>query len=215
MSNLEEPAAGDSTKSMGRSCGEPLNNARSSNCNSSLPNKIKEKKLLVLDLDETLVHTVIQSEETCDFSFTTIDKCTYYIKKRPYVEDFLKRASELFDVVIFTASDHMYADPVLDFLDPQHKLIVERYYYDSVEYLPDGNVKDLNIFGVDLAKVILIDNCPANFRWQKDNGIPIVSWYSDPQDEELATLLPFLEKLAAAEDVRPIIARRFACCKVE
>ncbi|KAI3847071.1 hypothetical protein MKW92_041578 [Papaver armeniacum] len=186
---------------MSRSCGEPLNTESSSTSSSSLPRKIEEKKLLVLDLDETLVHTVLHSG-SCDFSFTTIEECTYYVKKRPYVQEFLERASELFNVFVFTASDQMYADPVLDFLDPQGKLIVERYYYDSVEYLPDGNVKDLNIFGVDLAKVILVDNCPANFRWQKEN-------------EELATLLPFLEKLAAAEDVRPIIAEKFASCKIE
>jgi CTD small phosphatase-like protein 2 len=47
------------------------------------------------------------------------------------------------------------------------------------------------------------------FRLQKENGIPIKSWYDDPTDDELIRLLPFLETLSEADDVRPIIAERF------
>ncbi|KAI3931089.1 hypothetical protein MKW92_011425, partial [Papaver armeniacum] len=113
-----------------------------------------------------------------------------------------------------------HADRVLDCLDPQGKLIVKRYYNDSLS-APDTDggsyvgscVKDLSMFG-DLAKVILVDNDPNNFRKQKDNGIAIQSWYSDPQDEELiSTVLPLLQRLAAANDVRPIIAERYARSK--
>ncbi|KAI3870630.1 hypothetical protein MKW92_023585, partial [Papaver armeniacum] len=76
-------------------------------------------------------------------------------------------------------------------------------------------VKDLRRLGVDLAKSVLVDNCPDNFRLQNDNGIEIQSWYFDQQDEELLVLLPFLERLAGADDVRPIVAERLAHCKNE
>ncbi|KAI3946216.1 hypothetical protein MKW92_021406 [Papaver armeniacum] len=208
MLNLQA-AAGDSN-------GEPLHTGISSISSSSLPREIQEKKLLVLDLDETLVHTVVHTgpfvvDGTCDLSFTIRDR-TYCVKLRPYVHKFLERASQLFNLVIFTASSKFYADTVIDFLDPQRKFIGGRYYLDSVVFHVDGKVKDLTIFGVDLAKIILVDNRPTNFRWQKDNGVPIESWYSDQQDEELSTLLPFLERLACADDVRPIIAQRFSHC---
>jgi len=42
-----------------------------------------------------------------------------------------------------------------------------------------------------------------------NNGIPIKSWFDDPSDQALLTLLPFLETLVDADDVRPIIAKRF------
>lgn len=42
-----------------------------------------------------------------------------------------------------------------------------------------------------------------------NNGIPINSWFDDPTDCALISLLPFLETLVDAEDVRPIIAKRF------
>jgi len=47
------------------------------------------------------------------------------------------------------------------------------------------------------------------YRLQINNGIPIKSWYDDPTDDGLITLLPFLETLADANDVRPVIAKRF------
>lgn len=42
-----------------------------------------------------------------------------------------------------------------------------------------------------------------------NNGIPIKSWFDDPSDCALITLLPFLESLVDADDVRPAIARKF------
>jgi CTD small phosphatase-like protein 2 len=42
-----------------------------------------------------------------------------------------------------------------------------------------------------------------------NNGIPIESWFSDDSDEALPQLIPFLETLASADDVRPIIAKKF------
>ena len=42
-----------------------------------------------------------------------------------------------------------------------------------------------------------------------DNGIPIESWFDDPLDKELLSLIPFLESLVGVEDVRPLIAKKF------
>ena len=47
------------------------------------------------------------------------------------------------------------------------------------------------------------------FGFQVDNGIPIESWFDDRSDSELLLLLPFLESLVGAQDVRPLIAQKF------
>lgn len=47
------------------------------------------------------------------------------------------------------------------------------------------------------------------FGFQVDNGVPIESWFDDPLDKELLSLLPFLESLVGVEDVRPVIAKKF------
>uniref|UniRef100_I1MHW0 Mitochondrial import inner membrane translocase subunit TIM50 n=1 Tax=Glycine max TaxID=3847 RepID=I1MHW0_SOYBN len=93
---------------------------------------------------------------------------------------------------------------------PRRKSITLVLDLDESCLFSDGNyTKDLTILGVDLAKVAIIDNSPQVFRLQVNNGIPIKSWFDDPLDCALMSLLPFLETLADADDVRPIIAKRY------
>jgi CTD small phosphatase-like protein 2 len=74
-----------------------------------------------------------------------------------------------------------------------------------------GNyIKDLNVLGRQLSKVVLVDNSPHAFGYQVNNGIPIETWY----DDELLNLLPFLESLIASDDVRPIVEQQFQIQKL-
>ncbi|XP_010529143.1 PREDICTED: uncharacterized protein LOC104806114 isoform X2 [Tarenaya hassleriana] len=178
------------------------------------PRDIQRRKVvtLVLDLDETLVHSSLEPCNDADFTFRVffnMQENTVYVKQRPHLYRFLERVVELFHVVIFTASHSTYASQLLDILDPDGKFISQRFYRDSC-ILSDGiYTKDLTVLGLDLAKVAIVDNCPQVYRLQINNGIPIKSWYDDPTDDGLISLLSFLETLADADDVRPIIARRF------
>ncbi|XP_073048208.1 uncharacterized protein [Primulina eburnea] len=167
---------------------------------------------LVLDLDETLVHSTLDYCEDADFTFPVIfnmKEHTVYVKKRPHLNVFLKRVGELFDIMVFTASQSIYAKQLLDILDPEGKLLSKRAYRESCIILEGNYVKDLTVLGVDLAKVAIIDNSPQVFKLQVNNGIPIRSWFDDPTDCALISLLPFLETLVDADDVRPIIAMKF------
>lgn len=167
---------------------------------------------LVLDLDETLVHSTLESCDDANFSFPVffnMKENMVYVRQRPYLQMFLERVAEMFNVVVFTASQSIYAEQLLDKLDPDGKIISRRAYRESCTCLDGNYIKDLAIFDVDLAKIAIIDNTPQVFQLQLNNGIPIKSWFDDPSDQALISLLPFLETLADADDVRPLIAKRF------
>ncbi|KAL4586344.1 hypothetical protein LXL04_010980 [Taraxacum kok-saghyz] len=181
---------------------------------TEIPHESRETKsiTLVLDLDETLVHSSLEHSNDADFSFQVISSLkehTVYVKKRPYLRAFLEKVSEMFEIVIFTASQSIYAKQLVDILDPDGNIISRRAYRDSCIFTDGSYTKDLTVLGVDLAKIVIIDNSPQVFRLQVNNGIPIKSWFDDPSDCALISLLPFLESLVDVEDVRPIIANRF------
>uniref|UniRef100_A0A0A9BMY8 FCP1 homology domain-containing protein n=1 Tax=Arundo donax TaxID=35708 RepID=A0A0A9BMY8_ARUDO len=167
---------------------------------------------LVLDLDETLVHSTLEHVEDADFTFPVhfnFREHTIYVRCRPYLKDFLERVASMFETIIFTASQSIYAEQLLNVLDPKRKLFRHRVYRESCVYVEGNYLKDLTVLGRDLTRVMIVDNSPQAFGFQLDNGIPIEGWFDDPNDKELLKLLPFLESLVGVEDVRPFIARKF------
>ncbi|CAI5465247.1 unnamed protein product [Closterium sp. Yama58-4] len=173
-----------------------------------LANGRAARKTLVLDLDETLVHSSFSAPPNADFVVPlTMDGRTasVFVLKRPGVERFLSAMAPIFEVVVFTASLARYAGPVLDLLDPTGELIHHRLFRESCVQMEGGGgyVKDLSILGRDLADVLLVDNSPLSYARQPANGVPISSFIDDPRDEELLALIPFLEHMArVGDDVR-------------
>ncbi|KAK3950913.1 HAD-like domain-containing protein [Pseudoneurospora amorphoporcata] len=162
--------------------------------------EFKGKKCLVLDLDETLVHSSFKILHQADFTIPVEIEGNYhnvYVIKRPGVDQFMKRVGELYEVVVFTASVSKYGDPLLDQLDI-HNVVHHRLFRESC-YNHQGNyVKDLSQVGRDLKDTIIIDNSPTSYIFHPQHAVPISSWFSDAHDNELLDLIPVLEDLAGA-----------------
>ncbi|KAE9581035.1 hypothetical protein CGMCC3_g2915 [Colletotrichum fructicola] len=161
----------------------------------------KGRKCLVLDLDETLVHSSFKILHQADFTIPVEIEGNYhnvYVIKRPGVDQFMKRVGELYEVVVFTASVSKYGDPLLDQLDI-HKVVHHRLFRESC-YNHQGNyVKDLSQVGRDLKDTIIIDNSPTSYIFHPQHAVPISSWFSDAHDNELLDLIPVLEDLAKSD----------------
>ena len=144
-----------------------------------LPKKNESEKreyCLVLDLDETLVHYM--EEE---------DKDNAYVKIRMGVGDFISALSEYCEIVIFTASTQYYADIVIDGLDCKDK-IDYKLYRQHTDFIDGTHIKDLSKLGRNLSKIIIIDNLEENYLLQPKNGLNIIDFEGDENDNELIYL---------------------------
>ncbi|XP_075870151.1 carboxy-terminal domain RNA polymerase II polypeptide A small phosphatase 1-like isoform X2 [Nelusetta ayraudi] len=171
------------------------------------------KICVVIDLDETLVHSSFKPVDNADFIIPVeIDGTVHqvYVLKRPHVDQFLQRMGELFECVLFTASLSKYADPVSDLLD-KRGAFRSRLFRESCVFHRGNYVKDLSRLGRDLNKVIIIDNSPASYIFHPDNAVPVVSWFDDTSDTELLDLIPFFERLSRADDVYAFLTEQRTC----
>lgn len=167
------------------------------------------RKTLVLDLDETLVHSSFRVVPTADIVITIElegEHHRIYVRKRPGVDEFLQRVAQLYEVVVYTASMAKYANPLLDQLD-RDGVVSSRLFREACTRQPTGYVKDLSKLGRNLKDVIIIDNSPSCYALQPNNAIPIKTWRDDPNDRELFDLVPILYSLAGVEDI-PLILKQ-------
>ena len=72
--------------------------------------------------------------------------------------------SKLFEIVVFTASQKLYADKVLDLIDPKHRISYRLYREHCVVINKTYYLKNLKILGRDLTQTIIVDVILDIFR---------------------------------------------------
>ena len=167
------------------------------------------KKILILDLDETLVHSSTKSpfpnKKNIILNMNLKNmKYKIYVIIRPFFEKFLEEMSLYYDLYIFTASMPHYSKSLIKILD-KNKVIIQVLNKEHCLNIKGLPFKDLSIFNKDLKDIIIIDNNPVSYALHKNNGIPILTWIDNPNDNELLKLIPILKYMSKVKDVRPII----------
>ena len=170
------------------------------------------KKTLILDLDETLIHSLSKGGTMSGAHMIEVKlgshAILYHVHKRPHCDHFLTTVAMWFDIVIFTASVQEYADPVIDWLEQERKFFKARYYRQHCTFRNGAYMKDLSLVEPDLSKAIIVDNSPLSYRLNEANAVPIEGWISDPSDNDLLYLIPLLYGLRAVGDVRSLLSLR-------
>lgn len=143
------------------------------------------QKTLILDLDETLIHSMSKGGRMSSGHMVEVRLNTtyvgvggqasigpqhpilYYVHKRPHCDEFLRRVSRWFNLVVFTASVQEYADPVIDWLESDRKYFSARYYRQHCTFRHGAFIKDLSSVEADLSKVMILDNSPLSYMFHQ------------------------------------------------
>ncbi|CAD8152533.1 unnamed protein product [Paramecium pentaurelia] len=166
----------------------------------------RKPKFLILDLDETLIHSCT-FRDSPQFTITLEDedeKVDLCFNVRPFCKEFLQEMSNYYNIYIFTASSELYANAIVNHLDPNRQYINDILCRNNCFETKNGFfIKDLRIItNRHLKDIVIVDNLPHSFGLQLENGIPILEYLYNPKDEELKYLQKYLIKLSKEEDVR-------------
>lgn len=166
------------------------------------------KKLIVLDLDHTLIHTMERKfgDEEYDFSFE-IDNEIYYTIKRPNLDVFLYYVFENFRVGFWSAAQPVYILKILDNIleDYQKPEFIMTYYDCDIRYDQSNmkyvikdigriyNTPELNISKNDIR---IIDDSSETYELNEENAIEIERFYRSMvnDDRELYRVITVCEK---------------------
>ena len=176
-------------------------------------------KLVILDLDETLVYA---SEEYLGYD-QDFEAGHYLVYKRPYLKEFLEFCFEKFRVAVWTSSGEDYAEVVvnsvfggkdrLEFVWARNRC-VQRFDPQLYEQYFIKDLRKVKKRGFSLDHIIMVDDTPKKLTRNYGNLVRVSPFEGDRRDEELLDLMPFLEELQPAENIRPIEKRGWKRRKV-
>jgi RNA polymerase II subunit A small phosphatase-like protein len=186
---------------------------------------MKSKILLILDLDETLIHATATKLGN-DFAFQVFH---YYVYKRPGLEAFLATCAEKFDLAVWSSASDDYVEQVVaQIFPPEIKptfvwgrsrctplvspQIDEHGYYNSdglSHYEYAKLIKKVRRLGYDINRILILDDTPEKVRNCYGNAIYPTPFLGDPNDRELFILSQYLHTLHEAESVRSIEKRQW------
>ena len=170
----------------------PLIPRRQPSYSENTPNtSTRSQKTLVIDLDETLIHSLAKGGRMSTGHMVEVKLSSpaaynglslgpqhpilYYVHKRPHCDDFLKRISRWYNLVVFTASVQEYADPVIDWLEQEKQYFSARYYRQHCTFRNGAYIKDLSSVEPDLSKVMILDNSPLSYIFH-EGTIALCVW---------------------------------------
>jgi TFIIF-interacting CTD phosphatase-like protein len=169
-------------------------------------------KLLILDLDETLIFaTEEQLAHTPDFTF---DEYNVYV--RPFVREFIAFGRANFQLAVWTSASANYAKIIVEELfgpDPGLAFIWSRerctwtFDPDTISHEWAKNLSKIKRMGYHLDQVIMVDDTAAKLTRNYGNLVQVKMFEGDIQDRELPLLMSYLADLKLKDNIRAVEKR--------
>lgn len=151
-----------------------------------------------------------KADKQIDLTLSTGAKVKVGINIRPHVDKCLKELALHFELIVFTASHPFYADKAIDLIDPDKTIFSKRLLRENcIKRKENLYIKDLRIFNRDPQSILIVDNAIVSFAFQLDNGVPIIPFYDDKEDDLLLKTTEYLLSLKDVEDVRKLNSKTF------
>ena len=174
--------------------------------------EIVPQKLLILDLDETLIHATKEVKEfPHDFVYHQ-----YYVYKRPYLDDFLADISAYYQLAVWSSADDQYVNDIIAQIKPStinfefiwgRTRCTYRRDIDLDQFNWEKRLKKIKKFGYRLESTLIVDDTQEKCKDNYGNAIYINEFNGDPHDAELKKLKEYLVKLSDVENVRTVEKR--------
>ncbi len=173
------------------------------------------RPLLILDLDETLVHTVETPLPVLTPDFV-LGELTVYL--RPHVVQFLQRMQAVYDLAIWSAGGSGYVEPTVAFLFAHAGLRPPVFVWSSrrctrkfdhetheVYYIKD--LKKVRNKGFDGNRMLIVDDLERNATRNYGSAVYLRPFEGAQDDDELVHLAAYLEGLASHPNFRTVEKR--------
>lgn len=184
----------------------------------------KSNILIVLDLDETLVHAN-QEQLEINHDFILGD---YYVYVRPYFKEFIDYVRHNFTYAVWSSASDEYVKEMCEKLDlekdtlfcwARSKTTLKRpslfdvdgdLVIDSYDHhFFIKRLKKIKSFGYSLDQILIIDDTPHKSQENYGNVIHPSEFTGDTKDNDLLLLIGYLESLKYEKNVRKIEKRNW------
>ena len=134
--------------------------------------KNPKKYTLVLDLEDTLI------------SVKVINEGKILIRPRPGLISFLTGVKQYYEIISFSKLSKNYSSTIIEQIEENRKLFDFNLYREHCTLVGRKFVKDISNIGRDMKKIIMIDDLPENLNIHIENGILILPYDGDENNED-------------------------------
>ena len=174
----------------------------------------KSKRLLILDLDETLIYGAeSELDRSADFSVGP-----FVLYQRPHLDPFLAAVADWYTLAIWSSATIDYVSSVARHICPPdtdwlfvwgREHCIQQMDHERFETTYVKDLKKIKPFGFNLRHVLIVDDTPSKVSRNYGNAIYVNEYVGSLDDDELPRLQHYLDSIRTADNYRAMEKRKW------